>query len=298
MDTTQIRQFLTICECGKITTASEKIGVTQSTLSRSMQRLEEECGRPLFERSQSGSQLTQWGQQFLPVARRIAGLYDDFLAEAREKDQSGSVRLGVLPTINPYFLPERLASFRDAFPGVHVRVREDTTENLLSGLRHGEIDIAVMAEPIDSRHLDVTPLLNEKLVLICSDKSTIADDPSPSFEEIEKQPFILLYEIHCLNKAIMDLCDERPLQPVVVERTNQLSTVMRMVASGHGVSIVPEEAFKKEGLPGVVSKELRVADPTRKIIAVVNPFRYQSKLVDHLCDALIADDNLMVDSAG
>ncbi len=274
----QLRHFLKVAEQKNFTRAAEQVGLSQPALSRSVARLEEELGRPLFERRARGAVLTDAGRLVLGRARAILSMADDLKAEVGDDDRSGTVRVGAIPTIAPYFLPEYLRSFRRLYPLARTVVSEDTTDNLLRRVADGEVDVAVAALPVSAKYVEVEPLFEEELLLVTGVDHPLARKDDVTASDIADLPFVLLGEAHCLSDAVATFCRRESFHPVTVERTAQLSMVQELVALGHGVSLVPAMARARDASPERVYRSLTGVRPTRTVAMVSNPYRYLSRI--------------------
>jgi LysR family transcriptional regulator, hydrogen peroxide-inducible genes activator len=275
----QLKHFIKVAELENFTRAAEVVDLSQPALSRSIARLEEELGQPLFERQSRKVVLNDVGRQLLHHARNILMMVDDAKAEICDNGQSGKIRVAAIPTVAPYFLPECLQSFHQQQPKAQVIVQEDTTDNLLKKVAAGEVDIAIAALPITERHLEVEPLFEEELLLVTSTDHPLAHKKAIRTSDIEELPFVLLGEAHCLSDNVVNFCRQKSFHPVSVERTSQLSMVQELVTLGHGVSLVPAMACARDTSSSRVYRSLSGPKPTRTIAMITNPYRYHSQLV-------------------
>lgn len=287
MEIEQLRHFLRAAEAENFTRAAGQVGLSQPALSRSIARLEEELGQPLFERQARRVALTDAGRLLLDRARNILLMVDDVKAEIGDDGQSGKVRVGAIPTVAPYFLPGCLSSFRALFPLAHLIVLEDTTEALLKKVSNGEVDVAVGALPVSAKYLEVEPLFEEELLLVTGSEHPLARKKSVGVGDLAEFPFILLGEAHCLSDTVISFCRQRSFHPVSVERTSQLSTVQELVALGHGVSLVPRMARVRDTSTARVYRALRSPKPVRTIAMISNPYRYRSQIVRRFREHLL-----------
>jgi LysR family hydrogen peroxide-inducible transcriptional activator len=278
MELDQLRHFLKVAEHSNFTRAAEDIALSQPALSRSVGRLEEELGQPLFERQTRSVSLTDAGHLLLERARQILLLVDDTKALFNDDGQTGRIRVASIPTIAPYFLPERLKSFHRDFPEANVVVHEDTTENLLKKLNDGLVDVMIAALPIEARYLQIEKLFDEELLLVTAKENPLAKKKSIQLQDIESLPFVLLGEAHCLTDSIVSFCRQKSFHPLSVERTSQLATVQELVALDHGISLVPKMAAERDNSARRVYRSLDGTKPTRSVIMVTNPYRYRSRL--------------------
>lgn len=286
MEIDQLRYFLQIAQAGSFTRAAEEVRISQPALSRSIQRLEEELGQPVFERKTRSLSLTEAGTLLQSRAQQILSLIDDTKAEICDDGQTGRLRIGAIPTIAPFFLPDFLRQFSAEFPMATLLIQESTTDKLLKACSEGEVDLAILALPIETKYLDVEELFEEELLLVLSPEHPLASKKNIRITDVEPLPFVLLEEAHCLSDNIETFCRQRSFQPVAVERTSQLATVQELVALNHGVSMIPQMARRLDHSPRRVYRELSRPKPTRKIAAVWNPYRFRSRLLMALHERL------------
>lgn len=289
MELEQLRHFVKVAELQNFTRAADQIGLSQPALSRSVARLEAAIGQPLFERQTRKVALTDAGHLLFQRAQRILLMVDDLKAELRDDGESGRVRVGAIPTVAPYLLPAILQSFQHQFPRAQVIVQEDTTENLLKKISDGEIDVALAALPIQEKYVDVTPLFVEELLLVTSEDHPLVTKKSIRIQDLEDFPFVLLGEAHCLSDNVVTFCRQKSIHPVSVERTCQLAMVQELVALGHGISLVPEMARERDTSKSRRYRSLTGPKPTRTIVMISNPYRYQSRLMRGFLDHLKRD---------
>jgi LysR family transcriptional regulator, hydrogen peroxide-inducible genes activator len=278
MELAQLRHFLKVAEHENFTRAAQEVSLSQSALSRSIARLEEELGQPLFERQTRKVTLTECGKLLVGRAGQILQLIDDTRAQFNDDGQTGRIRVGAIPTIAPYFLPARLKAFQREFPKATVVVAEDTTDNLLKRLKDGQVDVVIAAQPIEARYLQVDKLFDEELLLVSASKSPLASQSVIQLRDLESWPFVLLGEAHCLTDSIVSFCRQKSFHPLSVERTSQLATVQELVALDHGISLVPKMAAALDSSSRRVYRSLAGKKPMRTVVIVTNTYRFQSQL--------------------
>ena len=281
-----LEQFVALARTKNFTRAAEDLNLSQSALSRAIQKLEEQLGQPLFERKPREVVLTDHGELLLERSQHILKLMEDTFAELSEAGRRGRIRLGAIPTIAPYFLPGLLSSFAKAHPEISVIVQEDTTENLIKRCSHGEIDLAILALPIIAKYLEVEPLFDEELLLVLPVGHPLAASKSVAIDALDSYPFVMLSEAHCLSDNIATFCRRKSVQPVTVERTSQLTTLQELVTLNHGVSIVPEMARKTDTSDRRIYRSFSGEKPTRTVAMMWNSYRFQSKAVKTLMESL------------
>jgi LysR family hydrogen peroxide-inducible transcriptional activator len=286
MEVHQLRYFCAVARTGNFTRAAEQEHVAQPSLSQQILKLEDELGSRLFDRLGRCVNLTPCGESFLLRAQRV--LHE--LGEAKKEIQemaggnSGSIALGTIPTIAPYFLPGRLATFFQHYPAVQVNVVEEITSVLITQLHEGKIDFAVLALPIAGDELLASELLQEQLYVVLPEKHRLANKRSIDLREIEKEPFLLLKDGHCFRETTIAACRRSRLRPNVVFESGHFSTILAMVATGMGVSIVPEMAVEKR--PGCRFVRINDERAVRRIGVVCLKGHFQTNvqraLLQHL----------------
>lgn len=281
-----LEQFVVLARTRNFTRAAEELHMSQSALSRSIQRLEEQMDRALFERKPREVILTEAGDLLLEKAKSILREVGDLFFEVSQVGRKSRIRLGAIPTIAPYFLPGFLGCFCHDFPEIAVTVQEDTTEHLIRRCEHGEIDLVILALPVEAGHLQVEALFDEELLLVLPKGHALSKGKKIRMEALADYPFVMLNEAHCLTDNIASFCRRRSVQPVTVERTSQLATVQELVALGHGVSIVPAMARKIDLSDRRVYRSFDGETPRRTLAMMWNDHKPQPEPLQRLRDAL------------
>jgi LysR family hydrogen peroxide-inducible transcriptional activator len=280
MEFEQLRQFLKVAELGNFTRAAEAVGLSQPALSRSIARLEDELGQPVFERQTRKVTLTDAGRSLYIRAQQIVALAVDAKLEICDDGQTGRIRMGVIPTIAPFFLPQFLRDFRREFPRSTVIVEEETTGNLLHKLADGVIDLALVVRPVDVKYLKIEDLFEEELLLVVAPDHPLRGKKRVRLADIESLPFVLLNEAHCLTDNVLNFCHSHAVHPVSIEHTSQLATVQELVSLDHGISMIPAMARALDTSDRRVYRSLHGAKPVRHIVMAWNPYRFQSRLLE------------------
>jgi LysR family hydrogen peroxide-inducible transcriptional activator len=269
MELHQLRYFCAVADTASFSRAAEKCHVSQPSLSQQIQKLESELGGRLFDRLGRSVRLTDLGEAFLPRARSVLHELSSAKDELTERLQSeaGPVVIGAIPTIAPYWLASRLATFSRKFPKVHLTIAEEITPVLLERLRAGSVDLAVLALPIRGHEFDSYPLFTERLFAALPKTHKLARRPALQLADLRRDPFLFLRDGHCFRETAVAACDRARLRPNVVFESGHLSSLLAMVGAGMGVSLVPEMAVDKSR----PCRFVRIADPQaeRTIAAVV-----------------------------
>lgn len=286
MELDQLRYFLVVAANGSFTVAGEELGITQPALSRSIAKLELEIGQPLFERQSRQLKLTDLGARLKSRAEQILLLVDDTLAELTDDGVQGRVRVGAIPTIAPYFLPPVMRRFRDNHPSAQIVAMEETTDKLLQRCSQGDVDLVISAAPVRGPYLEMEPLFEEELLVVLPSNHELTQQRTVRLSQLQKYPFVLLDETHCLSETISAVCRQRSFQPVTIEHASQLAMVAELVAMGHGVSLIPQMARAVDTSQQRVYRRVTHPIPKRQVVMVWNPYRFQSQLMQHFRDCV------------
>jgi LysR family transcriptional regulator, hydrogen peroxide-inducible genes activator len=242
----QLRYLEALARHGHFGRAAEECAVSQPALSMQIRELERGLGVELLERRQGATLLTEVGAEIARRAGLILTATRDLADCARHSDRllSGNLRLGIIPTLAPYVLPRLLPELQRQHPEVRLDLLETQTRTLVAELSHGRLDVILLALPIDRPDLETLPLFNDRFLL-----AVPADDPLPerrvTVRDVDARRLVLLEDGHCLREQALAFCKRRNDGNTGFGATS-LATVMQMVASGYGVTLVPEIAVEAE----------------------------------------------------
>jgi len=252
MELHQLRYFLAVARLKNFSRAAEQCRVAQPSLSQQIMKLEDELGEKLFERTKREVAITPAGELLQAHAERV--LHEVELAGEGVRELRGLVRgrvtLGVLPTVAPYFLPQRLRAFTTKYPAVDVVVHEDTTHQLAAALLAKEIDLALVSLPVERPGLRAEEFFSERLLVALPAGHALAKKRRLTLDDLAPEAFILMKEGHCLSGQALQFCRINGFAPRVSFRSAQIETVLAFVAKGWGISVVPEMAVARP-TPGV-----------------------------------------------
>lgn len=233
--------------------AAESCHVSQPTLSGQIKKLEEQLGVTLFERSHKGIRVTDIGEDIISIAReaRDAAQRIKAAAAAAQDPLAGNLSLGLIPTIAPYLIPLFVGKIQTAMPNLSVAYREDITDRLNEALLSGELDAAILATPPEDSNLTAIDLYSEPFWLLFPDDHELRGLEQASMKDVKEDDVLLLTEGHCFRDQALSIC--RPVQKRRRQslRATSLETLINLVASGQGVTLVPALAMR-----GGWSKEL------------------------------------------
>src|SRR5882672_10637017 len=270
MEMHQLRYLVAVARTRNFSRAAEQCHVSQPSLSQQIQKLEDELGERLFDRMKREAKLTAHGEAFLLHAVAILAEVDAARREAADaKDLlSGTMAIGVLPTIAPYLLPGVMEEFTKTYPGVEIVMHEDTTAQLVKFLLSCEIDLALASHPLQDPRLEVRELFAEELLLALPPGHPLTRKREITRADLEDEPFIVMKEGHCLGDQVLRFCDRRDVRPNVSFRSSQLETIQSLVHAGLGISLIPAMAAKAGRGSQLEYRSLPAPKPQRKIVAV------------------------------
>jgi LysR family hydrogen peroxide-inducible transcriptional activator len=290
MELQQLRYLVAVADLGSFTKAAERCFVAQPSLSQQIIKLEKELGQPLFERLGRTIRLTDAGRLLYNQAGTILTTLEEAkrrVAELQDEDQ-GTVHVGAIPTIAPYFLPQLVASFQQRFPKAAVFLQEDFTESTIEHCLRGTLDVGILALPVESEHLHAEALFEEELLLALPANHPLTKKRRVSVEDITGEAFILVNEMHCLGQQIVAFCNRESCTPRVVCRSSQVLTVQELVAVGQGVSLLPTMACQNDRHSNRVYRHLSGRAPKRTIGMIWHKQRYQRPLVKKFVELIRA----------
>lgn len=262
----QLRYFDAVVRHGHFGRAAERCAVTQPALSMQIQELERQLGVVLLERRPRGVAPTRAGQEIHARARRILDELQalEDIAHGFGAPLAGALHVGIIPTIAPYLLPRLLRRARESFPDLTLHVRETQTHGLLRELEEGVLDLLVIALPVDQSGVATLPLFEDPFLLALpaeADPTATGFGPVLATQELLRNSrLLLLEEGHCFRDQALSLCHRPGGETVDTLGASSLSTIVQMVASGMGVTLLPEMSVAVEAREGDL-RLLRFAEP-------------------------------------
>src|SRR5882672_9935514 len=262
----QLRYFDALARHGHFGRAAESCSISQPALSMQIKELEETLGGVLLERSARQVALTTFGGEAAQRVRDILRLVDELgdLARASQDRLVGRLRIGMIPTIAPYLLPKIIADLTRMHPELDIHVRETLTAKLIQELTDGRLDTAIVALPVSEPSLVEVALFSEHFLLVRpgEDEGT----PVPSSKMLRAMRLLLLEEGHCFRDQALSFCKMQSSPPREVLEASSLSTLVQMVSSGIGVTLIPEMAVAVETRSASVSvARFKNPQPSRTI---------------------------------
>ncbi|MFT3715031.1 MAG: hydrogen peroxide-inducible genes activator [Gordonia sp. (in: high G+C Gram-positive bacteria)] len=264
-----LRAFVAVAKKLHFGMAADEVGVSQPSLSQALAGLEAGLGLQLVERTTRRVMLTAEGRRLLPSAMAVCDAVDNVLAEAAGGGDplSGSLRLGLIPTIAPYILPAVLRGLGHRHPDLELRVVEDQTGRLLDQLREGSLDAAVLALPTNAPGLGEIGMYDEDFVLALPAAHPLAGRQKLAPSMLADLPLLLLDEGHCLRDQALEVCQTAGVSPDLRQtRAASLTTAVQCVEGGLGVTLIPRTAVDVETASGELdTAEFTKPRPGRRI---------------------------------
>jgi LysR family hydrogen peroxide-inducible transcriptional activator len=272
MNLRDLRYLVALAEYKHFGRAAAACFVSQPTLSTQVRKLEEELGVTLVERAPRKVLLTPVGAEIAQRARTVLHDVEQIRAIARRTrdPESGTVRLGIFPTLGPYLLPHVLPAVRARFPRLELLLVEDKTAVLLGQLREGRLDAAVLALPLHDDQLHEEFLFEEPFVLAVPHGHALATRKALKLGDLADQSLLLLDDGHCLRDQALEACQLAGAREKVGFRATSLETLRQMVAADVGITLLPTLAVKPPVAPSpdIDLVAFRGRPPSRRIAMV------------------------------
>lgn len=276
MTITQLEYVLAVEKHRNFAKAADSCFVTQPTLSMQIQKLEEELGVKIFDRSHQPVITTQIGLEIIQQARITTSEFYKIkeTVNANKQEVSGDIRLGIIPTLAPYLLPLFLTDYLSENTFIHLKIKELTTDKIIEGLKNDELDLGLLATPLQQSNLIEYPIFYEELVLYVSRENAIYKKKYALSEDINPKELWLLEEGHCLRSQIENLCElkRKSIGDTQFEyQSGSLETLRKMVERNQGITILPELAtldFDKSRLNLI--RHFKSPEPMREISLVAH----------------------------
>jgi len=249
----QLRYLLAVADAGHFGQAAKACFVSQSTLSAGISELEDLLGVVLIERTSRSVLLTDIGTEVVRRARSTLLEIEDMMAvcDASQKPFTGRMRLGVIPTVAPFLLPPLMKKVRDTYPDFQLLIREDLSGHLVDALHKGELDLLLLALPFEAENVDSAVLFEDRFWFACSDQHPLNQRESLLPDDLKGQDLLLLEDGHCLRDHVLEACNLALDDVSLPFQATSLNTIVQMVASGIGVTLLPQMAVNCSLLSGV-----------------------------------------------
>jgi|TARA_X000000950_G_C13764222_1_gene598190 LysR family hydrogen peroxide-inducible transcriptional activator len=241
MTITQLKYTLSVAEHGNFTTASEKCFVTQPTLSMQVQKLEEELGVTIFNRSTKPLKVTEVGEKVLNQARKIieeSSRMDDIISEEKGVI-GGTLKVGIIPTVTSTLLPLFLNIFTKKHKNVKLKIEEFNTETLIDKLVDGSVDCAIAATPLNNDKILERPLFYEPFVAYVPSHHSLSGNKYLEIDDLSNGNLLILQDGHCFRNQVLNLCSLEDLNKEYELRSGSFETLINLSNNGPWMTIIP-----------------------------------------------------------
>lgn len=263
----QLEYLLALDNEQSFSNAAAACNVTQSTLSAAIKDLENILGQQLVNRAgRSTVSLTAFGNDVAEQARLILSDVDSIVARARQMRAplSGILRLGIIPTIAPYYLPQAIQAINKEYPELELQLHEDLSDRLIDQITKRQLDAAIMAFPHKTEGMETHTLFEEDFYLAAPEGKDIPD--GVDMNDITQDELLLLEDGHCLRDHALAACTFIPSIKRKTFSATSLPTLLQMVGQGYGKTLLPEMVVKNAPIPdGIQIIPLQSPAPTREI---------------------------------
>ena len=240
----QLQYFLALTETEHFGRAAARCFVSQSAFSNAIKELETTLGAQLVDRTNRNVTITATGQQVAVQARLVIRDLDSLveMAGGQNEPLTGDLRLGVIPTIAPFVLPDALPSLRSKYPDLRLLLIEDQTQRIYARLMEGDLDLLLMALPWDMQGVEELPLYKDAFCLACRDNTRHVEPDNYRFSRLDSDSVLLLEDGHCLRDHALAACKIRNTEKVSQFGASSLLTLIEMVDADLGITFLPEMA--------------------------------------------------------
>lgn len=294
MTLTQLSYIIAVDSYRHFATAAEKCYVTQPTLSMQIQKLEDELGVLIFDRSKHPVVPTRLGERIIEQARIIVRESEQIrtIANEDEDELTGTFRIGILPTIAPYLIPLFLRNFAEQYPHVQLTFEEELTANLMQQLNRDQIDLAIIATPANKGNIYEETLYHEPFVGYISKNHELTKRPHLSVDDLDAGKIWLLNEGHCFRDQAVKLCRKgsaKQNDEQISFESGNLETLKKLVEQDFGLTLLPYLAIHNmDDKPSkAVIKPFVEPMPQRTIRLVYSRKYLQKNIVKALSETIL-----------
>lgn len=286
----QLEYFMAVVNCGSFSAAAQLCFVTQPSLSMQIKNLEEELGVILLDRTKKPVIPTEAGAVVIDNARKAIKAFNYVRESVSEikGDISGTLRLGVIPTIAPYLLPAVLSEFALKFPKAEIELHEMVTADIVTALNRDAIDAALVSSGTCTGSMIETELFNDKFYVYVSPHNDLMARSNIRLEDINPKEVVLPSEDHCIRSQIMELLQVRRIRSQYNFESGSIDTIMRIVDRTSLITIIPEMALRF--VPSdrrAQVKPLAKGAMSRKIAIVVRRSYIKNSIISALKETIL-----------
>lgn len=293
MTITQLEYIVAVDTYKSFVLAADKCFVTQPTLSMQIQKLEDMLGVKIFDRTRQPVVATEVGMEIIAQARiMLAESYKiKEIITDRQKELTGELKIGIIPTIAPYLLPRIIGRFVEKYPQVKLVVWEQNTEHIIQQLKLGVIDCGILSTPLRENSLTEIPVFYENFVAYVSKASKLYKKKNISAEDIDIEELWVLDEGHCMREQVLNICQRRKSTKGFQHfeyNTGSVDTLKRMVDQNDGATILPELAL--DDLSDKNLEKIRYfksPEPAREVSIVIQRNFLKRRMIEALKNEIL-----------
>jgi LysR family transcriptional regulator, hydrogen peroxide-inducible genes activator len=294
MTTVQLEYVVAVDTYRSFVVAAEKCFVTQPTLSMQIQKLEDELGIKIFDRSKLPVVPTEIGVAVIAQGRVIlkeSGRIKEIIA-GHKKEVQGTLRVGIIPTLAPYLLPRILTAFIKKYPKVKLEIWEHPTEQIEQLLKQEQLDCGLMATPLENPSLEEQPLFYESFVVYAAKTNELFEKKFIKPEDIDVREVWLLNEGHCMRNQVLNICKDKFTMGEYKNleyNTGSVETLKRMVDLNAGYTILPELSLQDMSARQMnMVRYFKAPEPVREISLVTHRFFIKQALIAAFMKEILA----------
>lgn len=285
---TQLRYVVSVYKERHFGRAAKKCNVTQPSLSTQIQKVEEDLGIIIFDRSKKPIRTTEEGLSFIEKAKEILSLVGELEYQSINADNvSGEFLLGVIPTLSPYLLPLFIESFSKNYPEVKLKVFELTTNEIIKKLYDDELDAGLLVTPLKDDKIIERTLFSELFYVFTNEEHSWVKRKEIDVEDLnDRKDFWVLSEGHCLRDQVFSICQfqDQNAETGVFFESGSLETIKNLIKKGSGFSVIPQLAAEDIKTRVIPFKE---PSPARQVGLVYTRSFLKEKIMDALEDEIL-----------
>jgi LysR family hydrogen peroxide-inducible transcriptional activator len=287
MTITQLKYVLSVAEYQNFTVAAEHSFVTQPTLSMQIQKLEDELGVKIFNRSKKPIELTEVGKKIVEQAKVIVDESNRILDIVHQQKGyiGGQFKLGIIPTVMPTLLPMFLQNFTKKYPKVKLIIEELTTDEIIRKLTDGHIDAAIAATPLENEAIKERPLYYEPFVGFIPQNHRLFNNKYITADELEIEDILLLEDGHCFKNGILNLCRNHKIdnKKGFQLESGSFDTLIKLSKEGLGMTLLPYLHTIDLNNPDKTHlREFKSPPPAREISLIYHKSQLKMQLIEAL----------------
>lgn len=283
----QLEYVIALNKTRSFSKAAEECFVTQPTLSVQVNKLEDEAGIKIFDRSKKPMELTSQGIQFIDKAKKIVELANTLKSDVNteKNDIKGKFRIGIIPTMAPYILPLLLHGFSNKYPDTKLVIEEMQSNFLIDYIKNDKLDIGILATPTNEKLIKEIPVFNESFLLYLPKDHELLNKTEVDPDDLDNEKLLTLSEGHCFRNQSLSICnvDLKKIDKKISYESGSLETLINLVDRGLGYSLIPELAVKSD-LKRI--RKFKKPAPTREVSIIVKNTFTKDALIEVIKDKI------------